>query len=31
MGWKPKYNLLKDLPIIIEWYKKNLILYKNFK
>ena len=27
-GWKPKRNLIKDLPIIIEWYKKN---YKIFK
>ena len=31
LGWEPKYNLLKDLPIIIEWYKKNFILYKNCK
>ena len=28
LGWKPKRNLIKDLPIIIEWYKKN---YKIFK
>jgi dTDP-glucose 4,6-dehydratase len=31
LGWEPKYNLIKDLPIIIEWYKKNFILYKNCK
>ena len=31
LGWKPKYNLLKDLPKIIEWYKNNLTLYKNCK
>ena len=31
LGWEPKYNLLKDLPTIIEWYKKNFILYKNCK
>ena len=29
LGWKPKYNLFKDLPKIIEWYKNNLTLYKN--
>ena len=28
LGWSPKRNLLKDLPMIIEWYKKN---YKIFK
>ena len=28
LGWKPKRNLIKDLPMIIEWYKKN---YKIFK
>ena len=28
LGWRPKGNLLKDLPMIIEWYKKN---YKIFK
>ena len=27
LGWKPKRNLLKDLPMIVEWYKKN---YKIF-
>jgi dTDP-glucose 4,6-dehydratase len=29
LGWKPKYNLFKDLPKIIEWYRNNLTLYKN--
>ena len=28
LGWKPKRNLLEDLPMIVEWYKKN---YKIFK
>ena len=28
LGWKPKRNLLKDLPMIVDWYKKN---YKIFK
>ena len=27
LGWKPKRNLLKDLPMIVKWYKKN---YKIF-
>lgn len=27
IGWKPKHNFFKDLPGIIEWYKKN---YKIF-
>jgi len=31
IGWKPKNQLLKDLPEIVSWYKKNLNLYKNFK
>jgi dTDP-glucose 4,6-dehydratase len=31
IGWKPENQLLKDLPEIINWYKKNLNLYKNFK
>ena len=31
LGWTPKYNLLKDLPKIIEWYKDNLTIYKNCK
>ena len=28
LGWRPKRNLIKDLPMIIEWYKRN---YKIFK
>ena len=28
LGWKPKRNLLEDLPMIIKWYQKN---YKIFK
>ena len=28
LGWNPKRNLISDLPMIIEWYKKN---YKIFK
>ncbi len=28
LGWKPKRNLIKDLPMILNWYKKN---YKIFK
>ena len=28
LGWIPKRNLIKDLPMIVEWYKKN---YKIFK
>ena len=28
LGWKPQKNLLKDLPNIIKWYKRN---YKIFK
>ena len=31
IGWKPKFNLNKDLPKIIQWYSDNLYLYKNFK
>ena len=31
IGWKPKNQLLQDLPEIVNWYKKNLNLYKNFK
>ncbi len=27
IGWKPKHNFFKDLPGIVEWYKKN---YKIF-
>ena len=28
LGWKPKQNLIQDLPMIIQWYRKN---YKIFK
>ena len=28
LGWRPKRNLLKDLPMMVDWYKKN---YKIFK
>ncbi len=28
LGWSPKRNLINDLPMIIQWYKKN---YKIFK
>ena len=28
LGWRPKRNLIKDLPMIIDWYKRN---YKVFK
>lgn len=31
IGWKPKFNLSKDLPKIIQWYSDNLYLYKGFK
>ena len=31
IGWKTKNKLLKDLPEIINWYKKNLNLYKNYR
>lgn len=31
LGWKPKFNLIKDLPNIIDWYSKNIDLYKNCK
>ena len=31
IGWKPKFNLNKDLPKIIQWYSDNLYLYKGFK
>ena len=31
LGWKPKFNLIKELPNIIQWYSDNLYLYKNFK
>lgn len=28
LGWKPKYNLFDDLPFIIDWYKKNISIFK---
>lgn len=31
LGWKQKNNLIKDLPMIIDWYSKNLNLYKKCK
>ena len=31
LGWKPKLNLIKELPKIIQWYSDNLYLYKGFK
>ena len=31
LGWKPKFNLIKELPNIIQWYSDNLYLYKGFK
>ena len=31
IGWKPKFNLIKDLPKIVQWYSDNLYLYKGFK
>ena len=31
IGWKPKFNLIKDLPKIVQWYSDNLYLYKDFK
>ena len=31
LGWKPKDNLINDLPKMIQWYKKNYRIYKNFK
>lgn len=27
IGWRPKKSLMKDLPYIISWYKKNLKLF----
>ena len=27
IGWRPKKSLIKDLPYIISWYKKNLKLF----
>jgi len=31
LGWRPKNTLMVDLLDIIEWYKNNIQLYKNFK
>ena len=31
IGWKPKFNLIKDLPKIVQWYSDNLYLYKDFE
>ena len=31
LGWKPRNKLTNDLPEIINWYKKNIKLFKNFK
>ena len=29
LGWRPKRNLINDLPMIIKWYKKNYKIFKN--
>ena len=31
LGWRPKNTLMVDLFYIIEWYKNNIQLFKNFK
>ena len=31
LGWKPEYRLKNELLNIIQWYKKNIKLFKNFK
>ena len=31
LGWKPKDNLMTDLPEIINWYQNNIQLFKKFK
>jgi len=31
LGWRPKNTLMVDLPYIIEWYRNNIQLFKNFK
>ena len=28
LGWRPKENLIKDLPMIVEWYRKNPKIFK---
>jgi UDP-glucose 4,6-dehydratase len=30
LGWMPKENLIKDLPKIINWYKKNFKIFKKY-
>tara|TARA_B110000438_G_C15796042_1_gene642893 strand:- start:780 stop:1733 length:954 start_codon:yes stop_codon:yes gene_type:complete len=30
LGWRPKNNLVDDLPSIIDWYKNNIKLFKQF-
>ena len=27
-GWKVKHNLENDLPYVVDWYKKNISLFK---
>jgi dTDP-glucose 4,6-dehydratase len=29
LGWKPKRSLINDLPMIIDWYKKNYKIFKS--
>ena len=31
LGWKPKSNLIKDLPSMVDWYMHNKKLYKSLK
>ena len=31
LGWKPKFNLIKELPKIIQWYSDNLYLYMKYR
>ena len=31
LGWMPKRNLIKDLPMIIGWYKKNYKIFKKYE
>tara|TARA_B100001123_G_scaffold440757_1_gene580512 strand:+ start:839 stop:1798 length:960 start_codon:yes stop_codon:yes gene_type:complete len=31
LGWEPEYKLKNELLNIIQWYKKNIKLFKNFK
>ena len=30
LGWKIQHKLMDDLPEIIDWYKNNIRLFKNF-